>query len=112
MKPRRLRLALLFCLAGSLPASAAPERVRVVSDENFPPYIFLGADGAPEGYLVDLWKLWEKQTGIRVELTATAWAEAQAMIGRGEADVIEAIYRTPAREGSYEFSQPYSTQHI
>ncbi len=112
MKPRRLLLAFLFCLAGSQSASAAPERVRVVSDENFPPYIFLGADGTPEGYLVDLWKLWEKQTGIRVELTATAWAEAQAMISRGEADVIEAIYRTPGREGSYEFSQPYSTQHI
>jgi PAS domain S-box-containing protein len=98
-------------MAGSIWA-AAPEVVRVVSDDNYPPYVFRNADGQVEGYLVDLWKLWETQTGIRVELTATAWAEAQAMIGRGEADVIEAIYRTPKRESLYEFSAPYAQHQI
>lgn len=102
-----------FCLMlADVAAEAAPQRLRVVSDENYPPYIFLNADGEPEGYLVDLWRLWERKTGVPVELTATAWAEAQAMTLRGEADVIEAIYRTPYREASYTFSQPYSTQHI
>jgi PAS domain S-box-containing protein len=95
------------------PARAAlPEVVRVVSDDNYPPYLFRDADGRVEGYLVDLWQLWEKKTGVRVELTATVWSEAQAMMSRGEADVIDLLYRTPAREGLYEFSAPYSTQNV
>ncbi|MBT9499207.1 MAG: transporter substrate-binding domain-containing protein [Zoogloea sp.] len=61
-----------------------------------------------EGYLVDLWALWEKKTGIRTILTATNWAEAQRMIQAGEADVIDMIYRTPPREPLYDFSPPYA----
>lgn len=49
----------------SLPPSASGrgpvEFVRVVSDDNYPPYLFRNADGAVEGYLVDLWQLWEKK---------------------------------------------------
>lgn len=92
--------------------AAQPEVVRVVSDDNYPPYLFRDADGRADGYLVDLWRLWEEKTGVRVELTATVWSEAQAMMGRGEADVIDMLYRTPAREGLYEFSAPYSTQNV
>ncbi|KAB2928102.1 MAG: transporter substrate-binding domain-containing protein [Dechloromonas sp.] len=103
-------LCLWLGLGGNL--QAAPEVLRVVSDDNYPPYLFRDADGRVEGYLVDLWQLWEKKTGVRVELTATVWAEAQAMIQRGDADVIDMIYRTPKREALYEFSAPYSTQRV
>ena len=43
-------------------AQAAPgiESVSVVTDDNFPPFVFRSADGETEGYLVDLWQLWEK----------------------------------------------------
>jgi PAS domain S-box-containing protein len=96
----------------SRPASASGrgqiEFVRVVSDDNYPPYLFRNADGVVEGYLVDLWQLWEKRTGVRVRLTATNWDDAQRMIKAGEADVIDMIFRTPPREAFYEFSQPYA----
>jgi PAS domain S-box-containing protein len=106
--------ALVLCLVtAAFPASAAPpERLRVVSDDNYPPYLFRDTDGRVDGYLVDLWQLWEQKTGVRVELTATVWSEAQAMMNRGEADVIDMLYRTPAREALYEFSAPYSTQNV
>jgi len=91
------------------PASpAGPRTLRVVSDDNYPPYLFRNADGKVEGYLVDLWQQWESRTGIRVVLTATNWAEAQRMIADGRADVIDMIYRTPQREALYEFSAPYA----
>jgi PAS domain S-box-containing protein len=111
---KRLTILLLTVMLGAgLPGGApqaAPERIRVIGDDNFPPYLFLNADGQPEGYLVDLWRLWEQKTGIPVDLNATAWAEAQATLLRGDADVIETLYRTPAREQHYAFSAPYSTQ--
>ncbi len=32
----------------------APHSLHVVSDDNYPPYLFRNADGEVEGYLVDL----------------------------------------------------------
>ncbi len=96
-------------LTGSvLAAEGSPRTVHVVSDDNYPPYLFRNADGNVEGYLVDVWQLWQSRTGIEVRLTATNWSEAQRMIADGRADVIDMIYRTPQREALYEFSEPYA----
>lgn len=106
----------------ALPANADPARtetttaptfnrttgIHVVSDDNYPPYLFLSSEGQPTGYVADLWRLWENRTGIPVRLTATTWSEAQAMVQRGDADVIDLIFRTPAREPLYEFSAPHA----
>ena len=91
-------------------AELAPDErpLRVVTDDNYPPYLFRNDDGEVEGYLVDLWRLWERKTGIPVKLTATNWAEAQRMIADGRADLIDMIYRTPQREPLYEFAEPYA----
>ena len=89
-------------------ASAAPATLRVVSDNNYPPYLFIGADHQPRGYLVDEWKLWEQKTGVHVELIPTDWSNAQRMLLAGQADVIEMLFRTPEREALYDFSAPYA----
>ena len=110
---KRLTVLLLTCLLGTVLSGvtqATPERLRVVGDKNYPPYLFLSEDGHPEGYTVDLWRLWERNTGIPVDLDAMDWVDAQASLLRGDADVIENIYRTPGRESMYEFSRPYTTQ--
>ncbi len=109
---------MLWCLLGLLasvstvPASAAPRTLRVVTDDNYPPYLFLSSDGHPEGYLVDLWKLWQAKTGVRVDLEPMQWAAAQRAMHDGKADVIDMIFRTPVRDQLYEFSKPYSTQTV
>lgn len=90
---------------GSTPAKT----ISVVSDDSYPPYIFLDADGHPEGYLVDFWKLWEKKTGIHVRFVATNWNEAQQLMRAGKFDVIDAIFKIPEREAIYSFSKPYAT---
>jgi PAS domain S-box-containing protein len=82
--------------------------LQVVSDENYPPYLFRDADGQMQGYLVDYWKLWQQKTGVRVKLTAMQWPEAQRLMLQGEADVIDMLYRTAEREPLYDFSPPYA----
>ena len=98
-----------FGLCSFLPTPAIAEEkiLRVVGDENYPPFLFLDAEGEATGYLVDLWKLWEKKTGIKVELKALKWEEAQKALLRGDADVIDNIFQTPEREHLYDFSEPY-----
>ena len=115
---RRLVLLLtgLFCLAASAIAAddqgtaAAPAKrvLRVVTDDNYPPYLFRDTDGKADGYVVDFWHTWQARTGVEVQLIATNWGEAQRMLRHGEADVIDMIFRTPEREAIYDFSAPYA----
>ncbi|MFO6419930.1 EAL domain-containing protein [Hylemonella sp. W303a] len=94
---------------GMVTMSHAEPVLRVVTDNNYPPYVVLRADGQAEGYIVDLWRLWESKTGVRVDLRAMEWSQAQRAIRDREADVIDMMFRTPVREQLYDFSQPYAT---
>ncbi|MEY2683258.1 MAG: hypothetical protein RJA09_402, partial [Pseudomonadota bacterium] len=90
-------------------AAAQPQALRVVTDENYPPYLFKDAQGHHTGYLVDFWALWSQKTGIAVDLAPMQWSQAQTQVLQGQADVIDMIYRTPVRENLYNFSDPYAT---
>lgn len=106
---RVLALSLgLACTA----AQAAPAPIRVVMDDNYPPYAFRDGTGALQGIVKDRWALWEARTGIKVELLAMDWAKAQATIQSGGADVIDTIFQTPARDAIYEFSAPYANLDV
>lgn len=108
-----------LCLLGVLnqptqaaPTDEPPARIRVVSDNNYPPYLFLDANGKPQGYEVDMWRLFEKYTGTQIELIPTTWANAQKTLLEGNADVIDMIFLTPKREKLYDFSAPFTTVQI
>ena len=110
-----LGLGLVSGLHASEPARpAAPDTspLRVVTDNNFPPYVYLDAHGQAVGYEVDLWKLWSDRTGRKVDLVTTRWDKAQAMMRAGQADAIDLMYRTPAREGAYDFTTAFATSTV
>jgi diguanylate cyclase (GGDEF)-like protein/PAS domain S-box-containing protein len=110
-----IRLILAASLAcAAVPAARAaldpalPERITVVLDDNYPPYSFRDASGQLQGILKDSWELWQQKTGVAVDLRAMDWAEARAVMAAGQADVIDTLFRTPEREGIYDFSAPYA----
>ena len=106
-----LLLALVVTmLPGSARARALTPRtpVTVVLDDNYPPYIFRDADGHLQGILPDQWALWERKTGVKADLQAMDWSEAQRVMREGRADVIDTIFRTPEREQLYDFTPPYA----
>ena len=82
--------------------------LRVVMDDDYPPYIFEDAEGHLKGILPDQWHLWEQKTGIHVLIAAMDWAEAQRRMQAGEFDVIDTIFRNETREKIYDFSNPYT----
>jgi diguanylate cyclase (GGDEF)-like protein/PAS domain S-box-containing protein len=87
---------------------AKSKKIRVVMDDNYPPYVFRDVEGQLGGILVDQWVLWEKKTGVKVELTAKNWAEAQREMEEGKHDVIDTIFQNPARDKLYDFTKPYA----
>ncbi|HNX74149.1 MAG TPA: transporter substrate-binding domain-containing protein [Candidatus Rifleibacterium sp.] len=102
-----LPLLILLCML-SQPACGAIDRLRVVCDDNYPPYIFRNQNGTLTGILVDQWHLWERQTGIKVDLHACTWSEAMQRMQAGEFDVIDTLFYSDARAQVYDFLKPYA----
>jgi PAS domain S-box-containing protein len=102
-----LLLAAFNCLAATSENFSSPKSIRVVMDDNYPPYVFKNDQGELQGIIVDQWGLWEKKTGIHVEITGMDWAEAQRRMQAGEFDVIDTIFQNEKREAVYDFSKPY-----
>jgi PAS domain S-box-containing protein len=86
--------------------------VRVVIDNNYPPYSFLDDKGGLQGILVDQWRLWEQKTGGKVEITGMDWSEALKRMEAGEFDVIDTIFYNETRATLYDFTRPYATLNV
>ena len=109
MIPRSL-LLMLFALVGIAGhAAPAPTSIRVVLDDNYPPYIFRDASGQVQGIVKDLWDLWQQRTGVIVDFRPMDWGKARAAMESGQADVIDTIFATEERRKLYDFSRPYAT---
>ncbi len=109
----RLFVVLAFCLPffSANPGAASPPaegRLRVVLDDNYPPYIFRDARGVLQGILVDQWRLFGERNGLRVELFGMNWGEALARMASGDFDVIDTIFRNEERDKIFDFSEPYA----
>ena len=85
-----------------------PRPLVVALDDNYPPYVFVGADGNLKGILPDQWALWEKKTGVKVVLQAMEWSKAQQFMREGKADVLDTVFLTPERAQLYDFTPPYA----
>jgi diguanylate cyclase (GGDEF)-like protein/PAS domain S-box-containing protein len=111
---RRLGWLLLLLAAwiapAPTPASAEPPKsIRVVTDDDYPPYVFRDDQGRLQGILKDLWDLWAARTGIPVDLAAMDWDQAQRDMASGKADAIDTVFETDARKRMMDFSEPYAT---
>lgn len=81
--------------------------IKVVIDNNYPPFTFLDERGNLQGILIDQWKLWGRKTGYKVEITGLDWSLAQKQMEMGNFDVIDTMFWTESREKVYDFSEPY-----
>ncbi len=97
-------------VCGQEPPRRAP--LVVVSDDNYPPYLFRDASGKVRGILTDQWALWEQKTGVKVDLKAMDWSEAQRLMREGRADVIDTIFFTEERAKVYDFTSPYANIEV
>ena len=93
-------------------SNAPPKSITVVTDDNYPPFVFRDSNGQLQGILKDSWALWQQHTGIAVNLKAMDWAKAQQQLQAGQADVIDTMFVTEARKRLYEFSAPYAKLNV
>lgn len=89
-------------------AYAVDEPLKVVIDDNYPPYSFRNDDGDLVGISIDLWDLFEEKTGRQVEIAGMDWGEAQYRMQAGDFDVIDTMFKNETRGKLYDFTQPYT----
>ena len=107
-----LLMVFIFCFpatAAISTGSASLKEITVVSDDNYPPYIFRDENSSLQGILVDEWRLWEEKTGIKVDLKGMDWDKAQKMMAEGNAQVIDTIFFTEERAKKLAFTAPYAS---
>ncbi|MEY2518718.1 MAG: hypothetical protein QOF24_477 [Verrucomicrobiota bacterium] len=104
-----LVLGLVSTGAVAQTAVETPRTIRVVLDNNYAPFSFRSEEGKLQGILIDQWKVWEKKTGIRIEMQGLDWAEALRRMRAGEFDVIDCIVETAERQDYFDFTPAYST---
>ena len=86
----------------------APRVLRVVGSDNYPPYLFRDEDGHPTGLVADEWALWEKKTGVHVDLQPVTWSDAMHRVANGDADVIDTIFWSSDRARTMDFTAPFA----
>ncbi|MDB6004482.1 MAG: hypothetical protein JWR15_1469, partial [Prosthecobacter sp.] len=111
-----IMLSLAFLGALSLDVSAqepaTPHTIKVVTDDNFPPYVFRDNEGKLQGIVIDQWRVWEKRTGVTAEIHGMDWNEAVHRMKEGEFDVIDAMFKTAERTAYLDFGKPYTTIEV
>lgn len=105
---RILIICCSLCWISPAIAEPFPKPIKVVMDNNYPPFVFEGNNGSLQGILIDQWKLWERKTGIKVEISAMDWGQALSRMKNGEFDVIDTVFQTEERSGWLDFSKPYA----
>ncbi|MCE5188665.1 MAG: transporter substrate-binding domain-containing protein [Eubacteriales bacterium] len=88
------------------------QTIKIVMDDNYPPYVFRNAEGELQGILIDEWKLWSKKTGISVEIDAMNWLEALSGMKSGKYNVLDTTFYNEERETWLDFSEPYVTLDV
>lgn len=89
----------------------AVEGVTVAASKYWEPYSFVTDHGDASGYLVDVWRLWSKKTGIPVHFQFTSWKDSVESVKQGEVQVHSGLLRCPEREDHFAFSEPIHTTY-
>ena len=73
------------------------DALLISMDRAYPPMTFLNNQGNPAGFLVDLWRLWSKKTGLSIRFRENNWKDSLEAIRNGEADVHVGLFKNEER---------------
>jgi len=74
---------------------------------DFAPFTFINAAGRPAGFFVDIWQLWAKKTGKKIEFVTGNWIDSLNSLKQGNADIHSGLFYSDARAQWLDYSQPF-----
>nr|WP_319495382.1 transporter substrate-binding domain-containing protein [uncultured Desulfobacter sp.] len=92
--------------ASTCQAQTHPKQIVVAVGTDSIPYYFLDQENHPAGLVVDIWKLWARQTGINVVFTPLPFYQTLLSVEKGEADVHAGCFFSANRSKTLDFISP------
>lgn len=84
------------------------DRLRIVTDSDYPPFNYLDEDGALTGFNVDLARTICDELAVECDIRAVEWDGLIPALQKEEADAaIASIRKTPASLGQLDFTDSY-----
>lgn len=107
-KLRLIGAYILFVLSVALVslnvnAAELPDKLKVAITSYNIPYHFVNEKNEPAGMAVDIWKEWQKHTGVEIEFVADDWPGSITALETGQADVHVALAETEKRAQKFAF---------
>jgi PAS domain S-box-containing protein len=103
-------LLVIFCLpitsACADNATGTVDTISVAIGQDHPPFCFLDSEGRPKGWLVDLWRLWSRKTGVSVMFKPAAFQRTLELVRTGEVDAHGGLFFSKKRAAYLEFVAP------
>jgi ABC-type amino acid transport substrate-binding protein len=105
-----VRAAAPAALAPDLQAWRDANTVRLGVERDYGPFVFAAADGSAQGLSIDMLRLLQQRTGLRLAVASTA--PLQALLADAQAqrlDLLTSLRPTTERAAYLAFTQPYVT---
>lgn len=84
------------------------DSLTIVTDATFPPFHFIGEDGEPTGFDIELARRMATRAGYEAVIAVKPYDELHAGLAAGAHDLVAATTGvTPEREETYQFTRPY-----
>lgn len=80
------------------------KEVSVAYNVGNPPLKFQNEKGEADGMLIDIWKLWSKKTGVKVNFIEAPFKRTVEMVKNGEADIHAGLFFTKERDLFLDYS--------
>ena len=83
------------------------DRVLTIAiDRDNPPLSRMSLFGEPEGFLVDYWRAWAKETGQDIRFRMSDWADTVEAVKQGRADIHSGLFLNSERQEFLDYSSP------
>jgi PAS domain S-box-containing protein len=98
-------ISLILFSISIMVAAAGPvsKPITVTYCRDCVPFQFQDEQGLPAGMIIDLWQLWSKKTGIKIELQAATWAETLQRVKEGKSQVHAGLFSSEERDRYLDF---------
>jgi signal transduction histidine kinase len=106
--PAQRSLALALALACLAPGAGAEKAIKTLIVDDYYPYTFVGEDGQPAGFSVELAREVARTMGLSLEIAAAPWNEAQARLEEGSIDFLPMMAYSKERAAAFDFSPPHT----
>jgi PAS domain S-box-containing protein len=93
-------------LAGSTAfgSSATPQNITVATTRSYSPFCFINDEQRPDGWLVDLWRLWSEKTGVVVDFVPAGFPKTIDLVKSGRVDAHAGLFYSKQRAEYLDFS--------